>query len=204
MTRSPVRWVVPVLLAAALAGFGCASPPEAEKKAAEEAMSAAKAAGAETYAPSDFAAAADALKAAETQMGAKKYNEAKTAYVKAKELAGKAAAAVEAGKAAVKSQVESALVDTGKRWQELEGKVKAVSKKLKAEQKQAWEADAKSVKEALETARVATGTDPLAAREKLGPVVAALDKWDAELKALAAPPQVAKKPGQAAKKPAKK
>ncbi len=156
-------------------------------------MSAAKAAGAEAYAPSDFAAAADALKAAETQMGAKKYSEAKTAYVKVKELAGKAATAAEAGKAAMKSQVEAALADAEKRWQELEGKVKEAAKRLKAEQRQAWEADAKSAMEALQAAKTAAGSDPAAAKSKLAAVTGALDKWEGELKALPAPAKGAKK-----------
>lgn len=194
MSRSPVRLIVPVVVAVALAMFGCASPPAAEKKAAEEAVSAARSVGAETYASSDFTAALDALKAAEAQMEAKKYSDAKTAYVKAKELAGKAAAAVETGKTAMKSEVESRLADTEKRWQELEGKVKVVAKKLKAEQKQAWEADAKSVMEALQAAKAAAGNDPVAAKAKLTMVAAALDKWEAEWKALATPTKVAKKP----------
>ena len=175
MKGSLRRLIIPATLIVALAGFGCASPPSAEKKAATEAVSAAKAAGAEKYAPGDFAAATDALKAAEDQMTARKYSEAKTAYAKAKE---------QAGKAATKSQVEQQLAEAGKRWQELEGKVKAAAKKFKAEQKQAWEADAKATAEALQAAKAAAGDDPAAAMDKLAGVVQALEKWEVEVKGL--------------------
>lgn len=199
MSRISIRVVASLLFAVALTTFGCASPPEAEKKAAGDAVSAARAAGAERYASADFTAATDALKAADAQMAAKKYTEAKTAYLKAKELADKAAGAVAAGKAAMKSQVAPQIAEAEKRWQELEGKVKAAAKRLKPEQQQAWEADAKGATEALQAAKAAVEADPLAAKDRLAAVTTAIDKWDAELKALPAPT-----PMKAAKKPAKR
>jgi hypothetical protein len=69
-------------------------------------VTAAKAAGAEKHAAADSAAATETLKAADAQMGERKYSEARAAYVKAKELAEKAAKGVEAGKATMKAQVE--------------------------------------------------------------------------------------------------
>lgn len=196
MNAALARLVVPAVVAAGLAlgTFGCASPPEAEKKAAEEAVSAAQAAGAEKYASSDFAAAANALKEAEAQMAAKKYVEAKGGYVKVKELADKAAKAVEAGKAAMKGEVESLMADTEKRWQALEGNVQKIAKSLKAEQKQTWEVDAKGATEALQAAKAAGGADPAAAKEKLATVAAIVDKWEGELKASAPAMKGAKKP----------
>jgi hypothetical protein len=56
MKLSPVRVVMPLLAAVSLLTFACASPPEAEKKAADAAVSAATAAGADKYAPSEFSA----------------------------------------------------------------------------------------------------------------------------------------------------
>ena len=50
MTRFSVRWAVPVLAGVALLVAGCDSPPEAEKKAADAAIAAAKSAGADQYA----------------------------------------------------------------------------------------------------------------------------------------------------------
>ena len=88
-----VRLALPLLLSVSLVAFGCASPPEAEQRAAAAAVSAAKAAGADRYAASDFAAVAAALRTADGEMGAKKYKEAKESYEKAKGLAEKAAKA---------------------------------------------------------------------------------------------------------------
>jgi hypothetical protein len=187
MSTRPVRLTATIILAAALTTLGCASPPGAEKKAAEQAVSAARTAGAEKYASTEFAAAADALKAAEGQMGARKYVEAKTTYVMAKELAERAAKAVETGKAVMKSQVEQQLRDAEERWLELEGKAKVGAKKFKAEQKQAWAAAATSISESLQAARATAGDDPASAKEKLDAVVPVLDKWESELKALSAP-----------------
>ncbi|MBI2879660.1 MAG: DUF4398 domain-containing protein, partial [Candidatus Rokubacteria bacterium] len=116
MSQSRVRVIVSVLVVVALASFGCASPPEAEKKAAEAAVSAARAAGAEQYASGELAAATGALKAAEGQLQAKKYGDAKSAYLKVKELADKAAGAVPAAKAAMASQVGAQLAELEKRW----------------------------------------------------------------------------------------
>lgn len=196
MSRVTIHLVVPLALAVALSTFGCASPPTAEKKEAEDAINAAKSAGAEKYASSDFQAATSALKEAETHMGAKKYSEAKVAYVKIKDLAEKAAKAVEGGKAAMKSQVEQALNDTEKRWQALESNIKKMAKKLKAEQKQAWEADAKGAVKALQAAKVTAGADPATAKEKLAAATSALEKWEAELKACATPVKEAGKPAK--------
>ena len=204
-----VRRVVPLLAAVSLLAYGCASPPEAEQKAAQSAVSAARAAGADKYARSEYGAMDSALKAAESEMGAKKYKEAKEGYEKAKGLAETAAKAAEGGKAAMKAEVEKQVGDLEKRWKDLAGKVKAAAKKLKAEQKQAWEADAKSLTGALQAAKDAVGADPAGAKDKLAAAVASIDKWGADLAALAAP-AAAKAPAAkpdakpAAKKPAAK
>jgi len=173
--------------------YGCASAPEAEKQAAEDAVKAASAAGAEQYAAQDYTEAASAFKDAEAQLQAKNYDEAKAGYVKAKQMAEKATAAVSAGKAALKQEVEAQLAEAEKKWVDLEGKVKAAAKKLKAEQQQAWDAEGKDAKEALEAAKAAAADDPAAAKGKLATLVSTIDKWEAEVAALAAPAQVARK-----------
>lgn len=202
MSGFRVRIVVPLVVAVAVASLGCARPPAAEKAVAEQAVSAAKAAAADRYAPEDLAAATTALSQAEAQMETKKYSEAKTAYDKVKELADKAANSAKAGKAAMKAEVEQQLASAETRWREVDGKIKAAATKLKAEQKQAANADAKSVAEALQGAETGIGDDPLAAKDKLATVAATLDKWEAELKALPATPTAAKTPR--AKTPQKK
>ena len=82
--------VVSLVAAMSLLAFACASPPEAEKKAADAAVSAAQSAGAEKYAPSEFSAMTAAVKKAESEMSTKAYKEAKASYESVKDLADKA------------------------------------------------------------------------------------------------------------------
>lgn len=187
MKNPLTQLIAAFMVAASLASFGCARPPEAEKNAAEEAASSARAAGADRYASGDFAAMTEALRAAEEQMGAGKYSDAKTGYTKAREMAEKAVKVAEAQKAAIRSRAEQQLAETGKRWEELESKVKAAAKKLKADQKRAWEADAKAAAAAFEAAKAGAAVDPAAAMDKLAAVAQALGKWEEELKGLARP-----------------
>lgn len=198
MRSLPVRIVVPVLAAVSLFAFACASPPEVEKKAADQAVGAATAAGAEQYAPSEFSAMTAAMKKAESEMSNKAYKEAKASYESAKTLADKAAKAAEAGKAAAKAEAEKQLADLESRWKELQGKAEASATKLKADQKATWDADAKSVSDAFDAAKAALTTNARAVKDKLAAIPAVLDKWEADLTALATPKKDEKKP--AAKK----
>jgi hypothetical protein len=198
MHALPVRVMVPLLAAVSLLACACASPPEAEKKAADQAVSNATAAGAEQYAPSDFSAMMSEVKKAESEMSKKAYKEAKASYETAKDLANKAAKAAESGKAAAKAEAEKQLADLESRWKELQGKAEASVSKLKADQKAAWEADSKSVNDAFDAAKAAVSTDARAVKDKLAAVPAVLDKWEADLAALATPKKEEKKP--AAKK----
>ena len=194
MKLSHVRVTVPLLAAVSLLTFACASPPEAEKKAADAAVSAATAAGADKYAPSEFAAMTAAVKKAESEMSSKAYKEAKASYQTVKDLAEKATNAAAAGKVAATAEAEKQIADLEGRWKELQGRVEAVAKKLKADQKAVWDTDAKGVAEALESAKAAVATDAAAAKAKLEAIPAVLDKWTADLAALAAPAKDAKKP----------
>ena len=202
MKLSHVRVVVPLLAAVSLLTFACATPPEAEKKAADAAVSAATAAGAEKYAPSEFSAMTAAVKKAEYEMRNKAYKKARASYEAVKNLAEratrtaveKAATAAAAEKAAATAEAEKQIGDLEGRWKELQGQAEAAGKKLKANQKAAWDTDAKSVAEALEAAKATVATDAAAAKAKLASIPAVLDKWAADLAALAAPAKDAKKP----------
>jgi chromosome segregation ATPase len=194
MKFSHVRVVVPLLAAVSLLTFACASPPEAEKKAADAAVSAATAAGADKYAPSEFSAMTAAVQKAESEMSKKAYKEAKASYEAVKDLAEKAAKAAAAGKAAATAEAEKQIADLEGRWKELQGQAEAAAKKLKADQKAVWDTDAKAVAEALEAAKAAVATDAAAAKAKIESIPAVLDKWTADLAALAAPAKGAKKP----------
>jgi len=202
MTLSHVQVIVPLLAAMSLLAFACATPPEAEKKAADAAVSAATAAGAEKYAPSEFSAMTAAVKKAEYEMSNKAYKKARASYEAVKDLAEKAAkAAAEqaakvaaAEKAAATADAEKQIADLEGRWKELQGQAAVAGKKLKADQKAAWDTDAKGVAEALEAAKAAVATDAAAAKAKLASIPAVLDMWEADLAALAAPAKDAKKP----------
>ena len=146
------RLTLLAVLATGLVAAGCASPPDAEKKAADTAVAAAQAVGAEKYAAQQFAALQVAVKTAEAQMTAKSYKEAKESYETAKRLADEALQAAAASKAAMKTQVETQVAALEKTWQELEQKAQAAAKKLKPDQKQAWDVATTTVKDALQAA----------------------------------------------------
>jgi len=201
MKLSHLWGVVPLLASVSLLTLACTSPPEAEKRAADAAVSAATAAGADKYAPSEFAAMTAAVKKAEYDMSNKAYKKAKASYEAVKDLAEKAtkaaekaAAAAAAEKAAATADAEKQIADLEGRWKELQGQAEAAGKKLKADQKAAWDTDAKGVAEALKEARAAVATDAAAAKAKLASIPAVLDKWAADLAALAAPAKDGKKP----------
>jgi hypothetical protein len=184
--------VVPLVAAMSLLAFACASPPEAEKKAADAAVSAAGSAGAEKYAPSEFSAMTAAVKKAESEMSSKAYKEAKASYESVKDLADKAAKAAVAGKAAAdaaKAEAEKQLADLETRWKELQTKAEAATKSLKADQKAVWDANGKSIGEAFDAAKASLAGDATAAKAKLGAIPAELDKWEADIAALATTPK---------------
>src|SRR5262245_21331509 len=193
MNVPQLRIITPVVFAATLLTAACASPPEAERKAADQAVSAAVAAGAERYAPSEFSAMTAAVKKAESEMSSKAYKEAKASYESAKELADKAAKAAESGKAAAKAEAEKQIADVEARWKDLQAKAEAATKKLKTDQKAVSDADAKTIVEAVESAKSSVATDAAAAKAKLAAVPALMDKWEADLAALATPAKDEKK-----------
>lgn len=201
MTGMRVQHVV-TLLALSLVAVACASPPEAEKKAADSAVAAAQAAEAEKYAPSEFAAMTAAIKKAEAEMSSKAYKEAKASYESARDLAEKAARAAEAGKAAAKAAADKARADAEKqiadldtRWKELQTRAAVVTRRLKADQKVAWDANGKAIGDALDAARTSLASDLSAAKAKVEAIPAMLDKWEADVAAVATPkPAVTKKP----------
>jgi chaperonin cofactor prefoldin len=163
--------------------IGCASPPEAEQKAAREAASAARSAGAEQYAPSEFIAMTAAVKKAEAEMAAKAYKDAKVSYTRVKTLADTAARTALTGKAAMREDLEKQLSDLVQRWEDLEGQAQVASKQMRAVQKRISDADARTVVEQLETAKTAVGGDLVVAKQRLALASAALDKGERHLAA---------------------
>jgi hypothetical protein len=194
---------VPVVAGVALLVAGCDSPPEAEKKAADSAIAAAKSAEADRYAGPAYKALTDLQRQAEGLMGEKKYKEAKAAYERAKGLADDAAKAAVAGKAQLKAEVEKGIAAAEAAWTGLEKQARAAAKKWKPEQKKAWEDAAKAAQAALRAAKDAVANSPAEAKDKLAAVLASIEKWTKDLAATAKPAAAATK-APAGKAPAAK
>ena len=206
MRVARVRWGLCLLATVSVFMVACASPPEAEKKAADAAVSTANAAGAEKFAPSEFAAMTAALKKAESEMSNKAYKEAKASYAATKDLADKAARAAEAGKAAAKADAEKQLGALEARWTDLQAKAEAATRGLKVSERTLWDAAGVAIGAAFTEARATIATDAALAKAKLAAIPAQLDKWEAGVTALAsAPKPEEKKPAaKPAGKPAKR
>jgi hypothetical protein len=187
MKRFKYSVLVMMVLALALVFAGCAKPPETEQKAAQAAQAAAVAAGADKYAIADLQAAKKLWEAAEAQMKEKKYKEAKQVYVDAKAAFEKATAAVAVGKKAATDEANTAVAALEEGWKSIEDSVKKIEKKMK-DQKEAWEADAKSFVEGLKASKEMIASDPLGAKAKAGELKAVIEKWDATFKEIAAAP----------------
>ncbi len=203
MTRFSVRWAVPMLAGVALMVAGCASPPEAEKKAADAAVAAAKSAEADKYAGPAYKAVTDLQRQADSFMGEKKYKEAKAAYERAKGLGDDAAKAAVAGKTAMKAEVEKGIAAAEAAWTGVEKQAQAAAKKMKPDVKKAWEADEKATKDALAAAKTALANSPAEAKDKLASVLASIEKWTKDL-APAMPAAAAAPAGKAPAPPKKK
>ena len=202
MRRFSVRWAVPMLAGVALLVAGCDSPPEAEKKAADAAIAAAKSAEADKYAGPAYKAVTDLQRQADSFMTEKKYKEAKTAYERAKGLGDDAAKAAVAGKTAMKAEVEKGIAAAEAAWTGIEKQAQAAAKKMKPDVKKAWEADEKATKDALAAAKTALANSPSEAKDKLATVLASIEKWTKDL--AAAMPAAAAAPAAKAPAPAKK
>jgi len=149
--------------------------------AAREAASAARSAGAEQYAPSEFIAMTAAEKKAEAEMSAKAYKDARASYTEVKILADTAARAALTSKAQMREDLEKQLTELVQRWENLGGQAHAASKQMRAVQKQVSDADARTVVEQLEAAKTAVSGDLVVAKERLALASAALDRWERHL-----------------------
>jgi Domain of unknown function (DUF4398) len=90
---------------------GCGDPPVKELNQAQGAIDAARAAGADSYATEDYAAAVDALKRAEEAVAQRDYRLALSQALESRERAQTAAKLAANQKAAVRSQAERLLAE---------------------------------------------------------------------------------------------
>ncbi len=110
--RSIARAVAP--LVAAMLVAGCAEPPTREISQAQGALDAARAAGAEAYARTEFQAADAALKQAHTAVAERDYRQALSFALDARERARTAARAASAARARAATEVAQAIQATAR------------------------------------------------------------------------------------------
>jgi predicted DNA-binding protein YlxM (UPF0122 family) len=178
---------------------GCSKPPEVEKEAAKKAMEAAISAGADQYASPELEAAKKVWDTAESQMGEKKYKEAKQSYIDAKAAFEKVAAAIEVGKKAIADQANAALKTLEEEWKKLRVRANKIEKKLKGKKK-AWTVDAKAISEGLAKSKEMIASAPAEAKAKLEELKTMINKWTTTFKEIAKSPS---KPKATKKKKAK-
>jgi hypothetical protein len=109
MARRPFRALV--CIAAALLCSACASPPNKEMDQAQGAIDAARAAGADRYATTEYAAATDALKKANDAVAVRDYRLALNFALESREQAQNAAREAADAKARVRGEVERGITD---------------------------------------------------------------------------------------------
>lgn len=98
------------LLLLSLATLACGEPPEREYHQAQGAIEAARAAGAEAYAPEELAAAESALKRYDAAVATRDYRQALNHALDARERASAAAKKAAADKATRRGEIERTIV----------------------------------------------------------------------------------------------
>lgn len=104
------RWLLPALFAAALA-TACAEPPNKEMDQAQGAIDAARAAGADVYAATEFTAALDSLKSSHAAVENADYRLALDTALASRDHARNAAREAADTKARLRSETERSLAD---------------------------------------------------------------------------------------------
>ncbi len=120
-----MRWVSALLLPLLLLVAACSEPPQKELDRAQGALDAARAAGAEQYAPQAFAAATSALTQAHDAVAQRDYRLALTRALDAGDRAQEAAKGAADGKARARSEAESAVTAAVGAAQRLEARISA-------------------------------------------------------------------------------
>jgi len=106
-----VRWWLPASLVAVLLAIGCAEPPNREINQAQGAIDAARAAGADQYATTEYTAAVEALKSAQDAVGERDYRLALDRAIESRERAQIAARDSANSKAQMRGEVERMMAE---------------------------------------------------------------------------------------------
>jgi hypothetical protein len=122
------RWWLPALLVAALFVAACGDPPDKEMDQAQGAIDAARAAGADRYATTEYAAANDALARARQAVTGRDYRQALNDALESREHARNAARAAADTKAQLRSSVERSMAEIAALLAEGTARVQAARK----------------------------------------------------------------------------
>lgn len=181
MRRSLLYWCLPftVFLSA------CAEPPLKEMNQAQGAIDAARAAGAEQFAPQEFRSAVDTLQRSEQAVAQKDYRLALSLAIDGRELAQHAAKAAVDARSTARGDAERAVVEASMRLTQARERLKdpaatrlprrlldQASTRLDAAQKNMQEARAALAQDEYELARRQAGE----ASARIQEALAALDK----------------------------
>lgn len=124
-TERRVRTTAPALCCVLLICAACSEPPQKEIDRAQGAIDAARAAGADQYAPEAYRAATSALQQAHEAVEQRDYRLALSRALDANERALEAAKEAANGKARARSEVEGLLAMTATSIQQLQTKLRA-------------------------------------------------------------------------------
>lgn len=163
---------------------GCTKPPEAEKKAAIDAMAKAVAEGSEKYSAVDFNEAKNLFNNAESKMKSKTYDEAKKLYLDSRAAYNRAIDNVEQGKKAMLEENKRLIGSYNMRLKELQKSAKKYLYKMKANLKKEWNEASKNTTETLKKIKENNAADPAESRSKLDELKDMLDKWETKFQEL--------------------
>jgi hypothetical protein len=188
-----MRRLVLLLCTAILAG-ACSEPPHKELDRAQGAIDAARAAGADQYAPEDFLAATGALAEAHEAVNQRDYRLALSLAVDASERAQEAAREAAASRARLIGARERAIAEAAAALKELETRIAAAeSARVPARDLKAARSVAASAAEAVQEARTLMGQEDYEAAEQrlegqIDAIREQIGAMDQLLKAKPAPP----------------
>jgi hypothetical protein len=183
-----------LLLCTAILAVACSEPPHKELDRAQGAIDAARAAGAEAYAPEDFLAATGALAEAYEAVNQRDYRLALSLAVDASERAQEAAREAAAARARLIGARERAIAEAAAALKELQTRIAAAeSARVPARDLKAARSVAASAAEAVQEARTLMGQeDHEAAEQRLEGQIEAIREqigaMEKLLKAKPAPP----------------
>jgi hypothetical protein len=183
-----MRRSLPVWLAAILFASACASPPNKEMDQAQGAIDAARAAGAEKFAATEFSAATAALQRAHDAVAQRDYRLALNHALESRAHAQDAAGAAADARIRQRDDFQKAIGDLTVQFAAATARLKTTSARMPRATAQelqqslaAADADLQKAGAALQTEDYA-GTEPLlqALRDRIAEIIAAIDRAGAQ------------------------